>query len=376
MKGDFMKQDDGALSTYEPKLAQSAPQPQTLFGTSKKVAKANKKAQRASGYPYDLKQKRKLRKNNREKQRRSELNVKFEKLCTLLGRQAKAEKYTILTDAINLIGELRHENQELKIEKNGLRKELVSASVGPGVTEQDIEKALLAAFPDAPALPLDLTPPGSPEPGNRHLASSDDSEDEEASERTGGAQDGYSVKLEGVAGLTMGSPKAANGVEPYQQFPQALPSSHLPLSSFSSLLYKPTAATPTGYMHPQTFSPFPSSFAPPSFPSQYHNPVINFHGMMPLSMPSLEGLDHSMHPPLMPDNVGRASSSPSPSTMNPHHHHHHQHHLNQMALAAAMNSQQQRAYPHYSTTDDSSSGFNMDQREDSSGGGGNTFLSF
>lgn len=337
------------MSTYEPKLMQPGP-PQTIHGTtSKKVPKVSKKmAQRASGYPYDLKQKRKLRKNNREKQRRSELNVKFEKLCTLLGRQAKAEKYTILTDAINLIGELRHENQELKIEKIGLRNELVSASVGPGVSEAELEKALLAAFPDAPLLPVDLSPPGSPEPGGRHLASSDDSEDDDVSCERGGID--YSSKLEGVAGLTMGSPmKSGLAPESFQGFSQQpLPPSHF--SNFPNVMYKQSP----GFLHPQSFPSFPPSFAP-SFASHQYNPAMNFHSMMPIPLSPLDGLDGLNHmPPLVQDNPSRSSPT----------------HLNTVLALAALNPSRPFVYP---TSTDGSQSFNMDQREDPRG---NTFLSF
>ncbi len=62
---------------------------------------------------------RKLRKNNREKQRRSELNDKFERLCDMLHLGQKksktAEKFTILSEAIALISSLRSENAELRV---------------------------------------------------------------------------------------------------------------------------------------------------------------------------------------------------------------------------------------------------------------------
>src|SRR4051812_12612650 len=81
------------------------------------------------GLPYspnDLKVRRKLRKNTREKQRRQELNDKFDRLCVMLslGRKTKTEKFTILSEAINVITALRQENEELKQEKNELRNEL------------------------------------------------------------------------------------------------------------------------------------------------------------------------------------------------------------------------------------------------------------
>lgn len=76
--------------------------------------------------PENLKVRRKMRKNNREKQRRSELNEKFEQLCILLnlGRNSKAEKLTILTEAVNLLHSLKIENNELKVQTKELRNEL------------------------------------------------------------------------------------------------------------------------------------------------------------------------------------------------------------------------------------------------------------
>jgi hypothetical protein len=69
-----------------------------------------------------LKMERKHRKNTREKQRRQELNEKFDTLCNLLhlGRKTKAEKFTILSEAINLINSLRRENTALRKEKTKL----------------------------------------------------------------------------------------------------------------------------------------------------------------------------------------------------------------------------------------------------------------
>jgi len=95
------------------------------------VVRANRSAAKNSSGPYPggvvtLKLERKHRKNTREKQRRQELNEKFDTLSNLLhlGRKSKAEKFTILSEAINLINSLRHENAALKKEKTNLYKAL------------------------------------------------------------------------------------------------------------------------------------------------------------------------------------------------------------------------------------------------------------
>lgn len=67
---------------------------------------------------------RKFRKNYREKQRRSELNDKFEALCEILNLQGKNEKFTILAEAINLITSLQNRVNELKQERNSLKEEI------------------------------------------------------------------------------------------------------------------------------------------------------------------------------------------------------------------------------------------------------------
>jgi len=88
---------------------------------------------------------RKERKNNREKQRRSELNDKFDKLCQILnlGRKTKAEKFAILAEGINVILTLKAENAELKAEKAELRSELAK-----------LTSCLQQAFPNQ-QLPID-----------------------------------------------------------------------------------------------------------------------------------------------------------------------------------------------------------------------------
>jgi len=78
-----------------------------------------------------VKLKRRLRKNTREKQRRLELNDKFDALNDLLpaGGKSKTEKYHILSEAIQLIGDLQQENEDLRQEKVGLVNELNQLSI-------------------------------------------------------------------------------------------------------------------------------------------------------------------------------------------------------------------------------------------------------
>jgi len=97
-------------------------------GLLENIAKrGNRTVSKGRNSPYPpvqttLKLERKFRKNTREKQRRQELNEKFETLCSLLhlGRKTKAEKFTILSEAINSINALRRENAALKREKTKL----------------------------------------------------------------------------------------------------------------------------------------------------------------------------------------------------------------------------------------------------------------
>ena len=78
--------------------------------------------------PYNsLKLRRKLRKNTREKQRRTELNDQFDVLTELLhlnSGHGKVEKYTVLSEAIQVIEKLNHELMQLKNERYEIKKEL------------------------------------------------------------------------------------------------------------------------------------------------------------------------------------------------------------------------------------------------------------
>jgi len=78
-----------------------------------------------------IKNKRKLRKNNREKQRRSELNDKFDELSDALRLNTgsgKVEKLTVLSEALSQLQALRKENFELRGEKAELKAELMRLS--------------------------------------------------------------------------------------------------------------------------------------------------------------------------------------------------------------------------------------------------------
>jgi len=89
-----------------------------------------------------VKLKRRLRKNTREKQRRLELNDKFDALNDLLptGGQSKTEKYNILSEAIKLIGDLQQENQDLRQEKVGLVNELNKLSIYMQEVSNELEQ--------------------------------------------------------------------------------------------------------------------------------------------------------------------------------------------------------------------------------------------
>lgn len=70
-----------------------------------------------------LKLKRKLRKNNREKQRRTEINEQFDQLCEMLQLTggSKVEKFTILHEAIAHINFLREQREKWIHTKQSLR---------------------------------------------------------------------------------------------------------------------------------------------------------------------------------------------------------------------------------------------------------------
>ena len=103
----------------------------------------------SSAPPSHLKIKRKIRKNTREKQRRSELNDKFDALQELLqlgGGQTKVEKFSVLHEAITVIEVLRKENEYLKGEKVELRGEL-----------KKLTDMLKGFFPHAPEMAKEFT---------------------------------------------------------------------------------------------------------------------------------------------------------------------------------------------------------------------------
>jgi len=104
--------------------------------------------------PKTLKARRKQRKNDREKQRRLEINEKFDKLAQLLGLadKAKLEKYNVLAEAVNVINSLKSRNTELRSEKVELRNELVN-----------LTRCLQSAFP-VPATDTRISPATPPPP--------------------------------------------------------------------------------------------------------------------------------------------------------------------------------------------------------------------
>lgn len=106
--------------------------------------------------PNTLKALRKQRKNDREKQRRLEINAKIEQLAQRLGmtcEKARSEKYNILAEAHSVINALRVRNQELRSEKSELRTELMN-----------LTRALQIAFPPQPPPTVDSRqPPCTPQ---------------------------------------------------------------------------------------------------------------------------------------------------------------------------------------------------------------------
>jgi len=113
-----------------------------------------------------VKLKRRLRKNTREKQRRLELNDKFDALNDLLptSGKSKTEKYHILSEAIKLIGDLQQENEDLRQEKLSLANELNKLSIIIREVSSDSEQTTSApTVKDAPVPPVTSvtsTPPG------------------------------------------------------------------------------------------------------------------------------------------------------------------------------------------------------------------------
>jgi hypothetical protein len=79
-----------------------------------------------------VKLRRKLRKMNREKQKRSYLNDKFDELCSVLslGRNTRVEKLTILTETIRCLDELTKEHYELTQSTHELRSKIHAHQTG------------------------------------------------------------------------------------------------------------------------------------------------------------------------------------------------------------------------------------------------------
>jgi len=117
-----------------------------------------------------VKLKRRIRKNTREKQRRLELNDKFDALNDLLptSGKSKTEKYHILSEAIKLIGDLQQENEDLRQEKLGLANELQNLSIYMREVSTDLEQPAASssttttttatATPVVPSVPPTLPP--------------------------------------------------------------------------------------------------------------------------------------------------------------------------------------------------------------------------
>lgn len=79
-----------------------------------------------------VKQRRKLRKMNREKQKRVYLNDKFDELCSMLslGRNTRVEKLIILTETIKHLEDLSLQNRDLANDTQGLRAKIHAQQTG------------------------------------------------------------------------------------------------------------------------------------------------------------------------------------------------------------------------------------------------------
>jgi hypothetical protein len=124
---------------------------------------------------------RKMRKNTREKQRRQEINDKFDHLCLLLGMKptttttsggivkvVKPERHTILAECISAIVDLQSTNATLHEEKIQLTTELLAlASVLQHQSNQSV-----AAGQSSPATPTGGTSSGSMGNGPSRMAPS------------------------------------------------------------------------------------------------------------------------------------------------------------------------------------------------------------
>lgn len=86
------------------------------------------KKKRPGSYISHSHQQRKLRKNHQEKQRREEINERFNQLSLLLGydRDSRVEKAVILSEAIQQIQKLKKEIQNLKDCKNPTSLDVLS----------------------------------------------------------------------------------------------------------------------------------------------------------------------------------------------------------------------------------------------------------
>lgn len=77
----------------------------------------------------EVRAQRKIRKMNREKQKRSKLNDQFDHLCQMLqmGRATRVEKLVVLNQTIRVVSQLKEENARLKQQRTHM-KELLQQS--------------------------------------------------------------------------------------------------------------------------------------------------------------------------------------------------------------------------------------------------------
>merc|ERR1719223_2434752 len=70
----------------------------------------------------------KQRKNQREKQRRNRLQIKYDQVCLLMDpdKKPRTDKLAIVKDAIKVVHTLNHTNNELARETSALQEELDS----------------------------------------------------------------------------------------------------------------------------------------------------------------------------------------------------------------------------------------------------------
>lgn len=104
-------------------------QKQSAYNRNRKACNSKKKARSAAApYPVSKTLREKMRKSCRAKYNRQKVNEQFEALSTTVGSHGKMEKSCVLSKAIQIITQLRNENETLQKERHNLFEQCQNVS--------------------------------------------------------------------------------------------------------------------------------------------------------------------------------------------------------------------------------------------------------